>query len=295
MTTTLHDEPPEGPGSYRFFHRLRVRWAEVDMQKVVFNAHYLMYLDTAIADYWRALALPYEESMVALGGDLFVRKSTLDYHTSARLDDMLDIGLRCRRIGGSSLTFDGGIYRAGRLLAQGEIVYVFADPTSHVPCNVPEAMRSLLQGYEAGEPVTALRIGDWEQLGTDAAKVRTAVFVQEQNVPEEEEWDEDDATAVHVVVYNRLGMPLATGRLLPPVAGVGRIGRMAVHRVLRGCGVGRVVLETLIGESRRRGDTAVELHAQRSAEGFYDRAGFQPFGDPFDEVGIPHIGMRRIL
>ena len=55
---------------YRFFHRLRVRWAEVDMQKIVFNAHYLMYFDTAISDYWRALALPYQEAMDALGGCL---------------------------------------------------------------------------------------------------------------------------------------------------------------------------------------------------------------------------------
>ena len=53
---------------FRFFHRLRVRWAEVDMQKIVFNAHYLMYFDTAIADYWRALALPYEEAMHAARG-----------------------------------------------------------------------------------------------------------------------------------------------------------------------------------------------------------------------------------
>ena len=55
---------------FRFFHRLRVRWAEVDMQKIVFNAHYLMYFDTAIADYWRAMALPYEEAMLALGHEV---------------------------------------------------------------------------------------------------------------------------------------------------------------------------------------------------------------------------------
>ena len=64
---------------FRFFHRLRVRWAEVDMQKIVFNAHYLMYFDTAISDYWRAMALPYEEAMLALGGDLYVRKATIDF------------------------------------------------------------------------------------------------------------------------------------------------------------------------------------------------------------------------
>jgi len=57
---------------FRFFHRMRVRWAEVDMQKIVFNAHYLMYFDTAVADYWRAVALPYEEAMHQLGGDLVI-------------------------------------------------------------------------------------------------------------------------------------------------------------------------------------------------------------------------------
>jgi hypothetical protein len=61
---------------FRFFHRLRVRWAEVDMQKIVFNAHYLMYFDTAIADYWRAIGLPYEAAMEQLEGDLYVKKAT---------------------------------------------------------------------------------------------------------------------------------------------------------------------------------------------------------------------------
>ena len=61
----------------RFTHRLRVRWVEVDMQKIVFNAHYLMYLDTAISDYWRALAMPYAAAMADLGGDLYVKKATL--------------------------------------------------------------------------------------------------------------------------------------------------------------------------------------------------------------------------
>ena len=75
-----------GRKDFRFFHRLRVRWAEVDMQKIVFNAHYLMYFDTAIADYWRAMALPYEEAMLSLGGDLYVRKATVEFNASARVD-----------------------------------------------------------------------------------------------------------------------------------------------------------------------------------------------------------------
>jgi YbgC/YbaW family acyl-CoA thioester hydrolase len=92
---------------FRFFHHLRVRWAEVDMQKIVFNAHYLMYFDTAVADYWRALALPYEEAMHQLGGDLYVKKATVEFHASARMDDQLDIGMRCSRVGTSSMLFQG--------------------------------------------------------------------------------------------------------------------------------------------------------------------------------------------
>jgi acyl-CoA thioesterase FadM len=65
---------------FRCVHRLRVRWAEVDMQKIVFNAHYLMYIDNAMSDYWRALALPYEASMLALGGEMYVKKATVEYH-----------------------------------------------------------------------------------------------------------------------------------------------------------------------------------------------------------------------
>ena len=66
--------------NFRCMHRLRVRWAEVDMQKIVFNAHYLMYIDTAMSEYWRALALPYEASMHILGGEMYVKKATVEYH-----------------------------------------------------------------------------------------------------------------------------------------------------------------------------------------------------------------------
>src|SRR5512133_2059903 len=88
---------------FQFFHRLRVRCAEVDLQKIVFNAHYLMYFDTAIADYWRFLALPYDEAMQHLGGDLYVKKATVEFSASALMDDRLDVCLRCGRIGSSSM------------------------------------------------------------------------------------------------------------------------------------------------------------------------------------------------
>lgn len=276
---------------FRFFHRLRVRWAEVDMQKIVFNAHYLMYFDTAISDYWRALALPYVEAMHQLDGDIYLKKAAVEFHASARLDDQVDVALRCARIGNSSMRFEGAIFRGDQLLITSELIYVFADPATQTARPVPAALRGLLEGYEAGEPVLQLRRGDWQALGADASRVRQEVFVQEQGIPAEMEWDEADATALHAVACNRLGQPLATGRLLQPAPGVGQIGRMAVHRVLRGAGLGRAILQALVEAARERGDREIVLHAQRSAEGFYRGLGFAPRGEPFDEVGIPHVEM----
>ncbi len=290
-TTLMHMNQQD----FRFFHRLRVRWAEIDMQKIVFNAHYLMYFDTAVADYWRALALPYERAMHQLDGDLYVKKATVEFNASARMDDRLDVGLKCSRIGNSSMTFSGGIFRAGELLVSCELVYVFADPATQTSRPVPAALRDILTGYEAGEAMARVRTGGWSELGREAAAIRTEVFVDEQRIPRELEWDADDATALHAVVCNRLGQAVATGRLLPSVNGVAKIGRMAVQRVLRGCGLGEQLLLALMTAARERGDREVVLHAQRSAEGFYAGLGYAPRGAAFDEAGIAHIEMTQAL
>jgi len=276
---------------FRFFHRLRVRWVEVDMQKIVFNGHYLMYFDTAVTAYWRALALPYEEGFAALGGELYVKKATVEYHASARNDDQLDVALKCEHVGRSSMRFVGGVFRGNQLLVTGELVYVFADPTAQKSRPVPDALRALLLDYEAGQRVTQLRLNSWEALHADARRVRTEVFIEEQGIAREDEWDEADATAVHAVLYNRLDQPLATGRLLQHAPGVAKIGRMAVRHMLRGANLGAEILQALVQAAAARGDREVVLHAQRSAEGFYRRLGFAVRGEPFDEVGIAHVEM----
>ena len=280
---------------FRFFHRLRVRWAEVDMQKIVFNAHYLMYFDTAITDYWRVLGLPYQETMHQLDGDLYVVKATVEFHASARADDQIEVAMKCSRIGNSSITFTGAIFRGDDHLISSEIVYVFADPATQTSRPVPQALRGILNGFEAGEAVTEVRVGSWEELGPDAQRLRTAVFVEEQRIPKELEWDAADATAVHAVAYNRLGRPLATGRLLTFEPGSSKVGRMAVDRMLRGGRLGRDVLHALMQAARERGDAEVVLHAQRSAEGFYARLGYTVLGEPFEEAGIPHVSMFKRL
>jgi len=125
--------------------------------------------------------------------------------------------------------------------------------------------------------------------------VRTAVFVQEQGMAPGTQSDDVDRHALHAVVCNALGYAVATGRLSGLDSGFARIGRMAVHRALRGSGVGRVLLQTLMDAARQRGHAEVSLHAQRSAEGFYQRQGFVARGELVDVGGIPHIDMVRTL
>jgi YbgC/YbaW family acyl-CoA thioester hydrolase len=280
---------------FRFSHRLRVRWVEVDMQSIVFNGHYLMYFDTVVTDYWRALAMPYAATMHQLGGDLFVKKASVEYHASAEMDDFLDVCLRCERVGNSSMTFVGAIFRGDELLITSEIIYVYADPVAKKSLPVPDALRELLQAYERGEEMVELYLGNWDQLSALAGPLRHEVFVNEQKVPAEMEWDEDDKTAVHCVAANRMGMALATGRLLQHAPGVARIGRMAVQKQMRGTQMGSRVLNALMTEARLRGDQQVILHAQCSAEAFYLRAGFEPQGGIYEEAGIAHIDMARAL
>lgn len=280
---------------FRCLHRMRVRWAEVDMQKIVFNVHYLMYFDTAMADYWRALALPYESSMHQLGGDLYVKKASLEYFASARYDDQLEVGLRCGRVGNSSIRFDGAIFRGEKLLVTGELLYVFADPSSQTSRPVPEALRDLFLVFEAGQPVVTLETGGWSSLQSSIAALRQSVFVEEQGIAPALVWDTSDATAEHAVLTNRLGLPVASGRLLQQAPEVARIGRMAVNQSLRGSNLGRDVLEALLSVARQRGDTEVMLHAQCDAAGFYRRLGFVARGDVFQEAGIDHIEMVRSL
>ncbi|WPB59244.1 GNAT family N-acetyltransferase [Xylophilus sp. GOD-11R] len=143
-----------------------------------------------------------------------------------------------------------------------------------------------------------LRLGRWSELQSWAAPLRLAVFVHEQGVPIDMEWDEDDALSLHAVLVGADGAGAATGRLLPVFQegadiGFSRIGRMAVRRDRRGQGLGALVLDALLHAAIHRGDAGVLLHAQCSAQGFYAGRGFEPRGDVFDEAGIAHIEMIR--
>jgi len=132
----------------------------------------------------------------------------------------------------------------------------------------------------------------------EIAALRTRVFVDEQGVPPEIEQDDADATAVHVLSRglsgDLAGRVVATGRLLER-DGVAVIGRMAADPVVRGRGHGAAVLVELHRQAVLRGLRQVELHAQVSARGFYERAGYTAVGEEYEEAGIAHVTMRRRL
>jgi YbgC/YbaW family acyl-CoA thioester hydrolase len=135
--------------------RLRVRWAEVDMQKIVFNGHYLTYIDTAVAEYWREIGLPYPQGYVErYGNDVYLRKASVEYLGSARYDDLLVVGCRVARLGRSSMSFAFEIYREAEdaPLVTAELVYVNADPTTMKAMPLPEELRTKITNYERVAP-----------------------------------------------------------------------------------------------------------------------------------------------
>lgn len=140
-------------------------------------------------------------------------------------------------------------------------------------------------------PVFSIRRAEWTADAPLLQSVRRAVFIVEQNVPEELEWDADDIVSTHALALNAAGQPIGTGRLLPD----GHIGRMAVSAAWRRHGVGQAILQWLIACARARGDAAVHLHAQTHALDFYARAGFTAHGAVFMEAGIPHRAMTLSL
>ncbi|MBY4897474.1 GNAT family N-acetyltransferase [Cupriavidus sp. AU9028] len=136
-----------------------------------------------------------------------------------------------------------------------------------------------------------VRLLPWSEARDTARAIRYAVFVEEQGVPVELEWDDHDDVCWHAIAYDAAGTPVATGRLLPD----GHIGRMAVLARARGIGIGALVLQALMEKGEDLGYPQFVLNAQTHATGFYRRAGFEPVGEPFEEAGIPHLEMRRVV
>jgi len=141
---------------FTFVHRLRVRWAEVDRQDVVFNGHYFLYFDVAVAEYWRAIGFNYPKDLVdKFGTDIYAVKASAEYHGSATYDELLDVGCRAGRIGRSSMQLLLGVWRDKEHLTSGELVYVNADVKTRKSAPWPEPVRQAILRYEKTPPETS--------------------------------------------------------------------------------------------------------------------------------------------
>jgi predicted GNAT family N-acyltransferase len=129
---------------------------------------------------------------------------------------------------------------------------------------------------------------DWTTDLEALRAVREQVFVVEQQVPIEDEWDALDARSRHVIARDTTERPVGTGRLTPDHT----IGRMAVLAEWRGRGVGEAILKALLDQARALGYPAIETHAQTHAIRFYEKFGFEAYGDEFIECDIAHRMMR---
>ena len=140
------------------------------------------------------------------------------------------------------------------------------------------------------EPSLECVVADWDADRRELERIRRIVFIDEQRIPEPDEWDGEDAGSVHVLA--RLNRdPVGTGWL----NAAGKIGHIAVLAGLRGRGIGTQILRRLLDEARRLGIREAHLHAQVQAVPFYEKLGFERKGGEFDEAGIPHVRMSLVL
>ena len=136
-----------------------------------------------------------------------------------------------------------------------------------------------------------IREADWNVDAEQLSNIRRLVFIVEQKVPQEAEWDGRDDSCWHWLATDLADLPMGTCRLLPD----GQIGRMAVLSNYRRRGIGAALLRTAIEKARHLGFSNVYLHAQTHAIGFYQQLGFKKNGQEFVEAGIPHYQMTQGL
>ncbi|WP_151749649.1 GNAT family N-acetyltransferase [Acinetobacter seifertii] len=132
--------------------------------------------------------------------------------------------------------------------------------------------------------------GGWEQLEEDAKYIREQVFIQEQGIAPEDEWDDFDATAVHFMVYDK-EQPIATARLLTQHS----VGRVAVLMPYRKQGIGKILMQHIIDYARNQKLPYLKLSAQTYVTAFYEALGFKVQGEVYQDCGISHIDMTLAL
>lgn len=132
---------------FAFLHPLRVRWAECDAQGIVFNVNYFLYFDVGMTEYLRALGFDAGKTL-----EFLTVRAEADYRGSAKFDDMIDIGVRCARIGEKSMTLKLAVFRGDELLTEGALIYVHAEPSAKTTTPIPEDFIDRVLAFERTPP-----------------------------------------------------------------------------------------------------------------------------------------------
>lgn len=133
--------------AFSLLHPLRVRWAECDAQGIVFNVNYFLYFDVAMTEWLRALGLQGEKTL-----EFYTVHAEADYKGSAKFDDMLDVGVRCVRLGCTSMTLEAAIFRGEEALTTGKLIYVHAEPKTQEKTPLPEDFIARVLAFEKTAP-----------------------------------------------------------------------------------------------------------------------------------------------
>lgn len=142
---------PERPQrcDFRWFHTLRVRWAETDPQGIVFNGNYFLYFDVALTEYWRAAGIRIPQDLALAGSESFAVSAHADFYAPALFDELVEIGVRLERVGNSSATFRLGIFRGDEALTGGRMIYAWATTSlPRTPCPPPAGLIGKLQAMQ---------------------------------------------------------------------------------------------------------------------------------------------------
>ena len=133
-----------------FSYNFRIRYSEVDAQKIVYNSHYLTFLDVSIFEFFDAIGFNQEEYIKETNNEFHTVRAVVEYKAPATLGDTIEVLTRIEKIGNSSITFQQEIYlhESDKLLATGEIVWVNTNQEEMVPTTVPDYLRQLLKDYQ---------------------------------------------------------------------------------------------------------------------------------------------------
>ena len=282
---------------FRFLERLRVRWAEIDSQRIVFNAHYLTYLRHRRRRLLARARAVLRGDDGELRGDLFVRKATLEYRASARYDEVLDVGiaLRARRQLVASLRRDRASARTSR----------WSSASWSTSSPIPTGRARSRFRRRCARVLRRLR-GRRSRCSTFASAhggssrrqrrpIRAEVFIGEQQIPADMEWDDADADAVHAVAFNRLGRASAPAACSSTFPASPRSAGWRWQQA-RATAASAAPCSTRCSPPPVRAATARRCCTRRlGAAPFYERAGFVRRGPEFDEAGIAHVEMLRVL